>query len=82
MHAKIIVIGTSRGIRIPKYLLDKYALNNDVDVEDTGSGILIKAAKKARAGWKEACEKAMKTTRKSHVISMPTSAWDKDEWEW
>lgn len=78
MHAKIIAIGTSKGIRIPKYLIDKYGFKDEIDLEDTGSGILLKL-KNPRAGWKEAFEKAADTQT---VIEMPSSDWDKDEWAW
>jgi antitoxin MazE len=81
MHAKIIPIGTSRGIRIPKYLLDKYQLNTEVSIEETSVGILIKPIKKARTGWLDAGIKLSKIKQNS-IIPMPSSDWDKDEWTW
>lgn len=81
MHVKIIQIGTSKGIRLPKYLIDKYGLTNEIDMIDTGSGILIKQAKKPRDGWKKAFEKSA-DTEADHLIETPSSEWDKDEWEW
>ena len=80
MHAKIIAIGTSKGVRIPKYLIDKYGFKDEIDLEDTGSGILLKI-KKARAGWKEAFARAS-VTQADALIEMPSSDWDKDEWMW
>ena len=81
MHIKVISIGTSKGIRIPKYLLDKYEFINEVDAEDTGHGILLKSTKKPRAGWKAAFEKIAGTVD-DNLIPMPSSEWDKDEWKW
>lgn len=81
MHVKIIAIGTSKGVRIPKYLLDKYHFQNEADIEDTGSGILIKSAKKARANWKDAFEK-IAGTKNDQLLEMPATEWDKDQWEW
>ena len=81
MHAQIIPIGTSKGVRIPKYLLDKYHFDNIVDIDDTGSGLLIKAVKKPREGWEEAFKK-LAGTKDDTLIETPESNWDEDEWEW
>ena len=34
MQAKIVPIGTSKGIRIPKYLLDKYGFTGSVEMNE------------------------------------------------
>lgn len=81
MKAKIIAIGTSKGIRIPKYLLEKYSIEEQVEVEDTGKGIMISPIKKAREGWAEAFKKAA-ATKHDVLIEMPDSNWDVDEWQW
>ena len=59
MSCKIIPIGTSKGIRIPKYLLEKYGFSDKVCLIDTDNGLLITPFKEPRAGWKDAFEKAM-----------------------
>lgn len=81
MHAKIVPIGTSRGIRIPKYLLDKYRFGNVVEIDDTGSGIFIQPVTKSRKGWDEEFMKVA-GTKDDREISMPKSDWDEEEWEW
>lgn len=81
MKAKIIAIGTSKGIRIPKYLLEKYGIENQVEVEDTGKGIMICPIKKSREGWEEAFKKAAGTIN-DQLIEMPDSNWDTEEWRW
>jgi antitoxin MazE len=80
MQAKIIAIGTSKGVRIPKYLIDKYGFKDEIDLEDTGSGILLKI-KNPRAGWSEAFAKGA-VTQADALIEMPSSEWDRDEWMW
>ena len=53
MHTKIVPIGTSKGVRLPKYLLEKYHLTDEVCIEDTEEGILITPSDhKARSDWK------------------------------
>jgi len=81
MRSKIIAIGTSKGIRIPKYLLVKYQLEDLVEVDDTGEGILIRPFKKPRSGWEEVFQKAAGSEH-DKLIEMPESEWDKDEWQW
>lgn len=81
MKAKIIAIGTSRGIRISKYLLVKYHFEDIVDVDDTGEGLLIRATKKPRAGWVEAFKKAAGSEH-DKLIELPKSEWDDQEWQW
>ena len=53
METKLIKIGNSFGIRIPKSLIQQYDLSSDIEIDPTENGILIKSKKKARAGWKE-----------------------------
>ena len=56
--AKIIKIGNSQGIRIPKPLIGLANLENiDLDFVILDSGLLITPDKKARIGWKDATKK-------------------------
>jgi antitoxin MazE len=53
METKLIKIGNSFGVRIPKSLIQQYELSNEIEIDPIENGILIKSKKKARAGWKE-----------------------------
>ena len=55
---KTIKIGNSFGIIIPKALLEKYDLKNQVRLIETQEGLLLKKAAKPREGWAEAFRKA------------------------
>ena len=67
MRTKIISIGNSKGIRIPKPLLKKCDLNNEVDLDVRGRTLVISPAKGVRAqrpravreGWAEAFAKML-----------------------
>ena len=51
--AKIIKIGNSQGIRIPKPIVELANLENiELDFVVLDSGLLITPDKKARVGWK------------------------------
>ena len=53
MKAKIVRIGNSRGIRIPKPLLEEAGLGEQVELRIVDGGIMIAAETGPRAGWAE-----------------------------
>ena len=57
MLSALIKIGNSKGVRIPASLLKEYDFGDEVILELQETGILVKPAKKPRAGWSKAFEK-------------------------
>jgi antitoxin MazE len=53
LEAKLIKIGNSQGIRLPKKVISKYGLGNVVMLEETEDGILIHAAKSGKLSWED-----------------------------
>jgi antitoxin MazE len=47
-------MGKFRGICLPKRLLDRAGLSDEVEVEVQGSRLVIRSARASRAGWAEA----------------------------
>ena len=58
MRAKIIKIGNSQGLRIPKPILDQTGIIDDVEIEVEKDQIIIRPVKDVRDGW-DAAFKAM-----------------------
>ena len=54
MRLAIVSIGNSKGIRIPKAVLDKYQIKDSVDVEMRDDGLVLKPVRRPRDGWEEA----------------------------
>jgi antitoxin MazE len=54
MQLAIVPIGNSKGIRLPKALLDKYGFGEAVDVELREDALVLKPIRKPRQGWAEA----------------------------
>ena len=54
MKTRIVRIGNSRGIRIPKALLEQTGLSGDVELHIQEHALLIKAVARPRAGWDQA----------------------------
>ncbi|NOY69391.1 MAG: AbrB/MazE/SpoVT family DNA-binding domain-containing protein [Deltaproteobacteria bacterium] len=50
---KLIPIGNSKGVRIPKALILKYGLNDSLVLEETGRGLLIRRKEDSRLSWEE-----------------------------
>ena len=60
MTTTLTRIGNSRGVRIPKPLIEQYGLDGELELEATADGILIHRARRPRDGWEEAFAKAAK----------------------
>ncbi len=54
MKARLVRIGNSRGIRLPKPLIEQAGLTDEVELRMQAGVITIRAATGARAGWAEA----------------------------
>lgn len=82
MKARIISIGNSRGIRIPKQLLELSNLGDEVELEAERDRIVIRSARQPRQGWDEAF-RAMAAKDDDRLLdpSSPTK-FDKEEWDW
>jgi len=48
---KVVRIGNSRGVRLPKLILDKYAIAETVVLEEREEGILLRNKKDRRLSW-------------------------------
>ena len=50
---KLVPIGNSKGIRIPKALLQKYGLKNSLLIEETDKGLLLRNKEESRLSWED-----------------------------
>lgn len=81
---RIIKIGNSQGIRIPKLLLEQAEIGEDVELEVQGRNLVIRPARGIRDEWdKKFAQMAEKgDDQLLDAETMSTSNWDTDEWEW
>ncbi|MCG6958244.1 MAG: AbrB/MazE/SpoVT family DNA-binding domain-containing protein [Gemmatimonadetes bacterium] len=54
MKSKIVRIGNSRGVFIPKLLLERAGLEDEVELRVVESGLIIEKLGVPRAGWADA----------------------------
>jgi len=50
---KIVPIGNSKGIRLPKNLLQKYGFSENVIIEEKPDGLLLKRSADHKLSWEE-----------------------------
>ena len=50
---KLVAIGNSKGVRIPKVLLQTYGFDNSLLLEETESGLLLKKKNDDKISWEE-----------------------------
>mgnify|MGYP003989642501 CR=1 FL=1 len=84
MRARIVKIGNSQGIRIPKPLLDQSGITTDVELEIEKHQITIRPVQSVRPGWDEAFKLMAQNsddelTDDADIIE---HEWDEDEWKW
>mgnify|MGYP003463764584 CR=1 FL=1 len=79
---RIVRIGNSRGIRVPKGLLEQAQLPEEVELQAEHGRLIIRAAKGPRAGWAEAAA-AMQAEDEDRLLDPPTATrFDVQEWKW
>ena len=82
MKTRIVPLGNSQGIRIPKPILEEAALPEDVELEVVGDTIVIRPARKPREGWFENIEVEPLSQEDLEWLNAPLSAEADKEWEW
>jgi len=50
---KLVPIGNSKGVRIPKELLQKYGLNDSLLLEETDRGLLLRKKDDNKLSWED-----------------------------
>jgi antitoxin MazE len=82
MKSRIVQIGNSRGIRLPKVLLDEAQLADEVELEAEPGRIVIRSGKQPRAGWAAAARK-MRERGEDRLLDPTTpTRFDEKEWKW
>ncbi|MBT3198324.1 MAG: AbrB/MazE/SpoVT family DNA-binding domain-containing protein [Phycisphaerales bacterium] len=54
MHANLIQIGNSRGVRLSKTVIEAAGLQDSLDLEVRDGAVVIRAARSVRSGWADA----------------------------
>ena len=83
MKTRIVPIGNSQGIRIPKPLLEQTGISGEVEISAERDSLVIRPARRPRAHWAAAFRKMADRGEDALLDGTPgLSDWDKGEWEW
>jgi antitoxin MazE len=84
VKSRIIKMGNSKGVRIPKPILEQLALGEDVELSVQGDRLVIRPGKRPRSGWEEQLKRTAKCgdDRLLDAETVSSTKWDEDEWEW
>jgi antitoxin MazE len=80
LKARIVKVGNSRGIRIPKVALDQLNIGPEVELAVQSDRLVIRAARRTREGWGKRFS-AMSAHHDDRLVLETASQWDKSEWE-
>ena len=84
MKTRIVRIGNAQGVRIPKLLLERSNLAEEVELEAEDGHIIIRSTKQPRQDWENAF-RAMTERGDDELLDKNVVAqtrWDRDEWRW
>jgi len=83
--AQLVKIGNSKGVRIPKVLIEEAHLEGkELNFRLVKGGLMISLSQKPREGWAE----AIQVSQSTHGVEPIDNEWldsplvSDDEWEW
>ncbi len=72
MQVKLVKIGNSYGVRLPKTVIDACEFSSDLELTVKGKSVVLSAEKQPRQGWQDAIQ--------DEISSKPLRYLG--EWEW
>ena len=82
MKTRLIQIGNSRGVRLPKPLIEEAGLTNEVELEVRNHSLVIRPVDTVRRGWADAA-RAVAASRERGLLDAPSpTRFDDVEWRW
>jgi antitoxin MazE len=84
MKTRIVRIGNSKGIRLPKSVLDQCRLQDVVELEVKGNTVIVQPAHQTRAGWVDAFAGMAKHGDDKLLDDDAdfSTEWEQSEWRW
>jgi antitoxin MazE len=82
MKARIVRIGNSRGIRLPKPLILEAGLSDQVDLHVHEGTIVIRPIAAARSGWAESAKALHDRGEDSALQDAAPTLFEQNDWRW
>jgi len=77
-----VAIGNSRGIRIPKSLLEQSELGVEVEIRAEPGRLIVSSVRHARAGWADAALRQRAEGQDGLLDPPAATEFDRDDWQW
>lgn len=83
MKVKLVRIGNSRGIRIPKAVLEQCGLEEVADLRVERGRLVIARERRPRQGWDETFIAAGPSSNDELLLkNVPSGTFDRKDWRW
>jgi antitoxin MazE len=84
MKATLVRIGNSRGIRLPKPVIEQCGFEDEVEMEVQHHELVIRSSSHVREGWAPAFARMSECDDDELLDRVAESGptWDEEEWEW
>ena len=83
IKTRLVKIGNSQGLRIPKLVLDQLNLSSDVELEVHDDHLIVRPSTQARADWAEQFRHMAQRNDDQLLDSdAPLTEWEATEWHW
>ena len=79
---RIVRIGNSRGIRVPKLLLQEAGLPDEVELRAEPGRLVVSAAKGPRAGWAVKARSMHQRGQDAPLDPFTPTEFDETNWRW
>lgn len=82
MKVSVVPIGNSRGIRLPKAILEQLRISEHLELEVENNQIILRPINKnPRSGWEEALQK-MNKNQEDRLLIPEIGTHEGFDWEW
>ena len=84
MKVNLVRIGNSRGIRIPKPVIEQCGLGDEVEMVVLNNELVIRSSNAPRSNWSAAFARMAGYGDDELLdrVAEPSTTWDEEEWEW
>jgi antitoxin MazE len=84
VKTRIVRMGNSKGVRIPKPILEQLGLGEEVELLVRENQLVIRASKGTRVGWEEQFKRMAERgdDRLLDEEATHVTKWDRDQWQW
>ena len=82
MKARLVQIGNSRGVRLPKPMIEEAGLNDDVDIHVKEGSIIITSNLKPRSDWADSAKLLHDRNGDVLIDNSNSTIFDETEWQW